>query len=428
LKYTAKFSWRRGEYRLRSAPGDGQKLSVPHCEDELSRSNLRYQQGSLFRVNRKATDDVWVFRYYDYTNGERRYRKMTIGTVREYPNRRAVEKAVTALRAAINSDVRVPETVADLIAHFRDHELTRNRRVFATIETHRILTKRYIEPIWGHYRLHAVRTVQVEEWLDSLPLAPASKTKIKSSFSLLFSHAIRHEWYALNPITKVRTSSKRLREKDVLSPEEFQALLGQLAVREQAMVLLVGTTGLRRSEMIALTWADVHAATLEVDVLRSCVRNRFHATKTECSHRPVPLHPYVLNALLKWRSQSQHRAETDFLFPSIRNSGHQPLSPDNILKRSIRPALVRAGILGKQIGWHSFRHSLASNLRALGVDVKVTQELLRHANCRTTLDLYTRAVSRQKREATSRVVEMIVPQSMKVSSAVSDTSYGERCD
>jgi site-specific recombinase XerD len=63
----------------------------------------------------------------------------------------------------------------------------------------------------------------------------------------------------------------------------------------------------------------------------------------------------------------------------------------------------------KQIGWHSFRHSLATNLRALGVDIKVTQELLRHASSRTTLDIYTRAVSQQKRDANSKVVEMMLP-------------------
>ena len=54
-----------------------------------------------------------------------------------------------------------------------------------------------------------------------------------------------------------------------------------------------------------------------------------------------------------------------------RLNGAKPLSPDSLLKRSIRPALERAGIVGKQIGWHNSRHSLATNLRAMGVDVKV---------------------------------------------------------
>jgi len=86
----------------------------------------------------------------------------------------------------------------------------------------------------------------------------------------------------------------------------------------------------------------------------------------------------------------------------------KPLGPDNLLKRSTRLALKRAGIEGKIIGWHSFRHSLATNLRAMGVDLKVAQELLRHANSRTTLDIYTRAVSERKREANERVVELLL--------------------
>jgi integrase len=126
----------------------------------------------------------------------------------------------------------------------------------------------------------------------------------------------------------------------------------------------------------------------------------------------VPLHPIVLNALLDWRTESPYATEVDFLFPSVRLRGNKPLSPDSILEKSIRPALVRAGVMGKQIGWHSFRHSLATNLRALGVDIKVAQELLRHASSRTTLDIYTRAVSQQKREANLKVVEMMLPMEM----------------
>jgi integrase len=88
--------------------------------------------------------------------------------------------------------------------------------------------------------------------------------------------------------------------------------------------------------------------------------------------------------------------------------GSKPLSPDSILDKSIRPALAKIGVVGKQIGWHSFRHSLATNLRSLGVDIKVAQELMRHSSCRTTLDVYTRAVDRQKREASLKIIELML--------------------
>ena len=79
-----------------------------------------------------------------------------------------------------------------------------------------------------------------------------------------------------------------------------------------------------------------------------------------------------------------------------------------VLKKIIRPALIRAGVHGKVIGWHSFRHSLATNLRAAGVELKTAQGLLRHANSRMTLEIYTRGVSETKREANDLVVQLML--------------------
>jgi integrase len=100
---------------------------------------------------------------------------------------------------------------------------------------------------------------------------------------------------------------------------------------------------------------------------------------------------------LEWRQHSSYATDLDFLFPSTPFKGTKPLSPDSVLEKSVRPSLARIGVVEKRIGWHSFRHSLATNLRALGVDTKVAQELMRHSSCRTRLDVYTRAVDQQKR-------------------------------
>lgn len=372
----------------------------------------RFQHGSLIRVKNKSTDDTWFLRFYEEAGGRRVYRKQRIGTVTEFPLRRDAEKAVLSLRANINSEVRSPATVSELLAHYTKHELTTERKAFSTVEVNKNFLKLYVTPTWGSMKLSAVHTVAVEQWLSKLPKSPATRTKIKAVFSALFSHAIRHEWVSSNPIRAVRCSAKRVREKDVLEPAEFAALLAQLTVRDKAMVMLAGSTGLRRSEFIGLRWSDINSETMEIAVTKSCFRNRIGDTKTEASHRPVPLHPAVLGSLLQWRGVSHYQADTDFLFPSDRLKGAKPLSPDTLLRKIIRPALVRAGITGKVIGWHSFRHSLATNLRSLGVDVKVAQELLRHANSRTTLDIYTHAVSARKHEATGRIIELLLPQNV----------------
>ena len=76
--------------------------------------------------------------------------------------------------------------------------------------------------------------------------------------------------------------------------------------------------------------------------------------------------------------------------------GQQPYWPENLLRRHIRPAARACGI-EKTIGWHTFRHSYATQLKTNGEDVKVVQESLRHANSRITLDTYTQA-NTQRRE------------------------------
>lgn len=150
----------------------------------------RFQQRSLVKLERKSRPDVWVFRWYDNSSGSRRYKKQIIGSVIELRNRREADRSVIALRSSINADVGTPRCVCDLAAHYRLHELTVEKKAFSTIEGHRFLFERYIEPHWGHFRLGAVRTVQVEEWLDSLALAPSSKAKLKSILSTLYNHAI----------------------------------------------------------------------------------------------------------------------------------------------------------------------------------------------------------------------------------------------
>jgi hypothetical protein len=72
-------------------------------------------------------------------------------------------------------------------------------------------------------------------------------------------------------------------------------LLVELPVREVAIVLLIGSTGIRRSELMALVSTDINVQTMEVSITKSCVRNRLGDTKTECSRRPVPLHPSSWN-------------------------------------------------------------------------------------------------------------------------------------
>ena len=72
----------------------------------------------------------------------------------------------------------------------------------------------------------------------------------------------------------------------------------------------------------------------------------------------------------------------------------------------IRPALFRAGIR-KLVGWHIFRRTYSTLLIANPENVKVVQELMRHANSRSTLEIYLQARIEHKRKAQRRLAEAI---------------------
>ena len=253
----------------------------------------------------------------------------------------------------------------------------------------------WIEPRWGSFRLTDVRTIAVEDWLEILvgprtkkPLAPATKAKVRNIMHALFNHAVRHEWLEKNPITLVRQSAKRQRTPDVLEVAEIKALLLELQEPYKTMVFLAASTGLRISEIIGLKWSDLDFDTLEIRLSRGVVDGVVGIMKTEASRKPIPLDSGLANVLLDWRARSAYRGHEDWLFASPRMKGTKPYTPDAILSKVIRPAARRAGIT-KRVGWHTFRHTFATLLKANGEDVKVVQESLRHANSRITLDIYT---------------------------------------
>jgi integrase len=155
---------------------------------------------------------------------------------------------------------------------------------------------------------------------------------------------------------------------------------------------------LRRGELIGLRWGALDFKSETANITRPVWHSMEGDTKTKASRKPVPLPLQLIAELKSWSCVSRYCSYGDYLFPSLSKSGTQPIQPDMILRRHIRPALQRLGVT-KNIGWHSFRHGLSNLLRQSGVDIKTAQELLRHANSRITLDIYQQTVTEERRSA-----------------------------
>lgn len=372
----------------------------------------RFQQGSLRLVGRAGSKKAWEYRWYEaQPDGTRRRRNLVLGTLEQYPNETAAQKAVMALRVDINVESPrtglAPISVQILIDHYRQKELGEDsNKTYATCRTYEGYFRKWILPRWGEYRVKDVRAVVVEEWLRSLKLSNGSKAKMRNIMHAVFNHAIRWEWHDKNPITHVRQSAKRARIPLVLTIEETAALLDLLREPARTAVFLDVLTGLRVGELLALKWSDIDFEKLQISVTRSIVMQHLGECKTEASRKPVPLDPRLAESLYNWRLASPYPRNEDWVFASPHSNGKLPYWPGSFYRAHILPAAKKMGIEG--IGWHTFRRTYATFLKANGEDVKTVQELLRHANSLVTMNLYAQAITQNKRDAQSRIVTMVL--------------------
>ncbi len=226
--------------------------------------------------------------------------------------------------------------------------------------------------------------------------------------SVLFTHAQRFEFVPQghNPISLVRQTGKRSRIPDILEPWEINAIWLNSSLRERAAISIAYGNGLRVSEEFALKWHNLDASKGTALVTKGIVKGHLGEVKTEISKKLVPLHAYQLEDLAAWRAVSPYNGDDDWVFASDRNRGRKPYWPQMILRRHIQKTAKKLGIV-KKIGWHTFRRTYASLLTANKEDVKVVQELMRHATPTMALGLYAQAFGESARAAQSKIVEMV---------------------
>lgn len=360
------------------------------------------------RKKRAKGPDAWEFRYYEQIGGSRQRRHLTVGTLDQYRNEAAARQAVAGRLLKLNLEA--PQagavTFAALIDRYIEDELPER---FSTRTSYLSVLNQHIRPKWADFPLDKIRPMAVEEWLRQLPLAPKSRANVRGVMHSMFKCAERWELIEMgkNPIALVRVKgcTKRLTTPRVLTVTEFCSLLPHIKEPYRTMIIVAQCLGLRVSEIVALKWSDFDFENLNLLVQRSIVHGREGAVKTEYSRDTVPLDRQLVSVLYEWRQQAPFQGVNDWLFANPRTG--RPYHQEEIQKKPLKNAAIAAGI-GPEIGWHTFRHSYRSWLDATGAPLKVQQELMRHASITTTMNVYGRAMPSIKREANSKVVNMVL--------------------
>ena len=195
----------------------------------------------------------------------------------------------------------------------------------------------------------------------------------------------KHGAKALEFARQIPGASKRTRKPRSLSVKEFHKLLEHMDDPFRTMALTCVCFGLRISEALGLKWSDIDWLNGALRIQRGIVRQRVDETKTHYSERALPIDAEMLEALKRWRQSAQFRAGDDWVFASPVQIGRLPYSAD-----ALNDAYEKAGKTSGvgHVSTHTMRHTYRSWLDAVGTSIAVQQKTMRHADIRTTMNVY----------------------------------------
>lgn len=169
------------------------------------------------------------------------------------------------------------------------------------------------------------------------------------------------------------------------------------------MALLCVCLGLRISEALALRWEDVDWLQSRVSIRRGIVQQHVDECKTEGSAKTFVLAEDLLFRLKAWKQASRFSEAGDWVFASPMQLGRLPWSYTGTRVEIARAA--KAAGLG-HVSTHSFRHTYRSWLDAVKTPIAVQQKMMRHADIRTTMNIYGDVVTDEMSTASLKVAEL----------------------
>ena len=375
----------------------------------------------------------WLVRWYVGTHGgKRRYASKTVhGTKRD-----AQKFLNSVLRSRDLGQYVEPNRVS--LDEYLDRWLRSKHSVASrTREDYAQILRVHVRPVLGSRRLDSLHPADVQELIDKLSeraqeaakrrrkaqgkrtpqpsegrrLSPRTHQLVHRVLSGALEQAVSWRLLAVNPAKGINLPKRRKREMRALSAEEIKAFRTAVqGTRHATLFDFVLATGCRPGEALGLRWADLEgdSVTFRQALTRERGKPVLGPVKTPGSLRSVPLPSPVIQALSSHRARQAKRAlkigsvyarDLDLVFA---NEVGRPLDLANLRERHYKAICEAAEIEGVR-GLYDLRHTMATQLLALGANVKVVSERLGHASAAMTLDVYAHVVPGLQEEATEKL-------------------------
>jgi integrase len=300
----------------------------------------------------------------------------------------------------------VEQWMNEWLNEIKVHDGTRQ----STLDRYGQVTRTHIIPALGRKRIDRLTPGDVQSFVNGLAgkVAASSVVKIHGVLRAALSDAERLDLVPRNVARAVRAPRLGRVERPILTPDQAREVLHAVSDhRNEAIVVIALTMGMRRGEILGLKWDDVDLEKRTLWIRRALQRVNGELTmvepKTHRSRRALPLPALVVPALERHKArQAKERLaagpawqDHGLIFTSVIGT---PLEPRNVHHWFCQ---LRASLGLDWLRFHDLRHACATFLLANGVDPRTVMDVLGHSTIRLTMDTYGHALPERMFNAAS---------------------------
>jgi len=249
-----------------------------------------------------------------------------------------------------------------------------------------------LKPLFD-YPLCKITHTDLQTLLNGLSDVPNTQRKVRLTMNQIFEMAVTDRVILYNPAVKLVVTPYRKEQKRALTEKERQAVKNaKLSAHDRLFLDCLYYLGLRKSEALALKRSDFDIKEGVVTIKRSLdiKAQEIKSTKSISGERTIPVPLPLINELRTY-------PEFDYLFRNSNGDLHTEGSYKRLWNRIIKAT-------GVNLSAHYYRHNYCTVLAENGVDIKIAQRYLGHADFQTTMNIYAH-VTDEKESATRQLVK-----------------------
>ena len=333
--------------------------------------------------------------------------------------KKEAEKVMRDMMADLETDSYVKNTAVTIEKYFREWYDTyiEPHKSPTTAATYLYNMENYIIPRFGKLKLQGGLTIiDIQRWINELsvksplsskPLAPKSIRNLYMNLNAALKRAVILGYIAKNPAENVELPKCKQYKAEIYSSDELQKLFEAARGTDiEVGIMLLVCLGIRRGELMALTWSSIDFDNKLVNIDKNVVRVKLKGIvtkdpKSESGKRIIDAPDVLIDFLRRervayWERKLKHGADYHDNDLVVCQANGKPFEVDYYTHK-FRRFLVSNGL--KKIRLHDLRHSHATYMLRLGVNVKAMQKRMGHSTFATTMDTYSHVLEDMGREA-----------------------------